>query len=203
MTAAAHATSAPDLAARLERVAALLGTPAEQLLDEWESLAPPAGSHAPQSVLTQPESKALARAGVRVAPVPQFSERASTSTLEQVLQMQLDGYTTSEVAQLLHLTDGRIRQRIASDQLFAVKGAAGEWRVPRWQFHGRHTIPGLPQVLAAMPQEWPPIAIERFLSQPSDDLIVDGESASPIEWLSEGLSPEPVAALARQLDIGL
>jgi len=190
-------------AERLDRVASLLGASAEELLNEWEALAPPAGSHHPQSALSEPEARALARAGVRVAPVPALHDRASASTLEHLIQMRLDGLTTKEAAALLRLTEGRIRQRIAADLLFAVKGPGGEWRLPRWQFHGRHTIPGLSEVLAAVPRGWPPVAIERFLAEPTDELAVAGAPMSPLAWLSEGRDAGPVAALASQLDIGL
>lgn len=202
-SATTQSNSTPELGRRLERVAALLGITPDDLLAEWESLAPPAGSEDPQITLTAGESDVLASAGVRVQPIPDFAERASTSTLEQLIQMQFDGLTTKQAAALLHVTEGRIRQRIAADHLFAVKGAGGEWRLPRWQFHGSHAIPGIADVLSAVPREWPPVAFERFMSSSNDTLVLGGESASPLQWLSEGGSPEVVAQLAAQLDIGL
>jgi hypothetical protein len=54
-------------------------------------------------------------------------------------------------------------------------------------------------VSLALPPDLHPVAVWAFLNAPSEDLPVDDRPASPLEWLRSGGSPDPVAAIAREL----
>ena len=90
MTAAAHATSAPDLAARLERVAALLGTPAEQLLDEWESLINPAAPGEAPVLPPEPPSVVTNTRAFRVLVRNELFRRVQLAALDKVPKSESD-----------------------------------------------------------------------------------------------------------------
>jgi hypothetical protein len=50
-----------------------------------------------------------------------------------------------------------------------------------------------------MSRDLHPIAVFRFLSEPSPDLEIEDEPVSPLAWLATGGNPEPVAAIAATL----
>ena len=51
----------------------------------------------------------------------------------------------------------------------------------------------------ALPSDLHPVAVWGFLTEPSPALPVDDQPASPLDWLRSGGSPDPVAAIAREL----
>ena len=65
----------------------------------------------------------------------------------------------------------------------------GRRYLPRWQFTGGHTIPGLSWVVPAIPISLHPLAVDAFMTTANDDF--GGES--PVEWLTSGGDPALVA----------
>lgn len=102
------------------------------------------------------------------------------------------------VAARLGVTRARVRQRAAERTLLAIR-EDDEWRFPRAQFEDGAPIRGLPAVSLALPPDLHPVAVWSFLREPSTDLTVGDRPASPLEWLRSGGSPDPVAAIAREL----
>jgi len=60
-------------------------------------------------------------------------------------------------------------------------------------------IRGLPAVSLALPADLHPLAVWTFLREPTTDLAVGDQATSPLDWLRSGGSPDPVAAIAREL----
>lgn len=149
------------------------------------------------STLSEPELEALQGANVDLSgpssrhPAP---EGLATSRYAVMLAGAL---TVNEVSQRLDVTSGRIRQRISARTLYALR-SQGEWRLPAWQFDGDGVVPGLEDVLPALP-ELHPLSVLGFLSRHDPDLEIDGETVSPLTWLASGGDPRPVAELASAL----
>jgi hypothetical protein len=102
------------------------------------------------------------------------------------------------VAARLGVTRARIRQRAAERTLLAIR-EDDEWRFPRAQFDEGAPIRGLPAVSLALPPDLHPVAVWTFLREPTTELTVGDRPSSPLEWLRSGGSPDPVAAIAREL----
>ena len=109
-----------------------------------------------------------------------------------------DSEDVAGVAARLGVTRARVRQRAADRTLLAIR-EDDEWRFPRAQFDDGAPIRGLPAVSLALPPDLHPVAVWSFLREPSTDLTLGDRPASPLEWLRSGGSPDPVAAIAREL----
>jgi hypothetical protein len=125
---------------------------------------------------------------------------AVARTAARAAVMLVQAKTTAEVANALKVSATRIRQRAGERTLYAIRDG-GEWRFPRWQFDpeaGRE-IPGLAEVLPSLSPRLHPIAVYRFLTEPSPDLELDDQPVSPISWLATGGDPGPIADIAAAL----
>jgi hypothetical protein len=105
-------------------------------------------------------------------------------------------YTTSEAAKHLKVDVSRVRQRLREGTLVGVE-YDGERRLPRFQFERRQVLPGLREVMAALPADLNPLDMAQWFLAPNSDLEVGEENLSPREWLLRGKPVEAVAALAR------
>jgi hypothetical protein len=105
-------------------------------------------------------------------------------------------YTTSEASKHLKVDVSRVRQRLREGTLFGVE-YDGERRLPRFQFERRQVLPGLREVMAALPAGLNPLDVAQWFLAPNSDLEVGKENLSPREWLLRGKPVEAVAALAR------
>ena len=105
-------------------------------------------------------------------------------------------YTTSEASKHLKVDVSRVRQRLREGSLFGVE-YDGERRLPRFQFERRQVLPGLREVMAALPAGLNPLDVAQWFLAPNPDLEAGQENLSPREWLLRGEPVEAVAALAR------
>lgn len=110
------------------------------------------------------------------------------------------GLTALEAAEMLGVTDARIRQRLKERTLFAIKDC-GSWRLPVFQFAEGRELPGWGEVAQNLPPGISPVTVAHWLLLPNVDLSVgeDETPTSPRAWLLEGRSPQSVAQLARAL----
>jgi hypothetical protein len=94
----------------------------------------------------------------------------------------------------------RVRQRLRERSLFGLE-YEGSWRLPRFQFERRLVIPGLAQVLKALPSDLFPLDVVDWFLLPDPELQSDSDPSplSPREWLLSGRAIEIVARLARDL----
>ena len=98
-------------------------------------------------------------------------------------------YSANEVAELLGVSDSRVRQRRGDRTLWAIEDAGG-WVFPALQFENtdgrRRQIRHLDRVLPAIPTDMHPLAVARLLTTAQPDLVVDGQPVSPLQWLRDG-----------------
>ena len=120
-------------------------------------------------------------------------DRAVTAarTLEEMLASSL---TLEEAAASLGLSRSRISHRLRDQTLYAFT-IQGRRYLPRWQFSEgpggvvSSTIPGLAQIVPAIPRDMHPLALEAFMTEPLEDL---GDK-SPVDYLCSYGAVETVA----------
>lgn len=191
---------------QLVKASRRLHTSVDELLATVGSLAlsTPAGVELPGQALSPDVEDALREAGSLAVPLPPVADRASTATALRQRALLADAMTVKQTADLLGVSDSRIRQRLTARSLWAVADSDG-WKFPQLQFTSdpgtgkAQVLRGLNQVLPVLPGDVHPVVVARFLSTPRPELAVDGEPVSPVEWLSTGGAVEPVIELAEQL----
>jgi hypothetical protein len=145
----------------------------------------------PGAALSRPELDALHGVGLSTEPWP-------TARSDDFVALVETSLTAGRAARLLGVDVSRIRQRLRERSLFGLE-YEGEWRLPRFQFERRKVLPGLAQVLAALPADVNALDVAEWFLSPDPDLELEGEprALSPREWLLRGLPPERAAALAQ------
>ena len=118
----------------------------------------------------------------------------------QYMALLEESLSAAQAAKLLSVDVSRIRQRLRERSLFGIENE-GNWRLPRFQFERRRAIPGLAQVLKALPEDLFPLDVADWLVLPDADLQLDTDAAplSPRDWLLSGRPVETVIAVARDL----
>jgi hypothetical protein len=152
----------------------------------------------PAGQLTESEAETLRAGGLDLAKRRRNDPDPIAESAARYAAILADSEDVGGVATRLGVTRARVRQRAAERTLLAVR-EDDEWRFPRAQFADGAPIRGLPAVSLALPPDLHPVAVWAFLNAPSEDLPVDDRPASPLEWLRSGGSPDPVAAIAREL----
>ena len=155
----------------------------------------------PAAVLSKAELKALEQAGLSTKPwVGDVARDPLTRTIVDYMALIETSLSTAEVAAMLDVDVSRIRQRIRERSLYGVE-YEGEWRLPRFQFERNKVLPGLTEVLSALPAELNPLDVATWFLEPNIDLEADEDAPpmSPRAWLLRGSSPRTVTQLARHL----
>ncbi len=153
----------------------------------------------PAGEFTEDEARILAQGGLDLSPGRAGEPDVQLRTAARYAAMLLEARSAAEVARDLGVTPSRVRQRALERTLYGLRDD-GEWRFPSWQFDASGVlIRGLSAVFPLIPRSLHPIAVHRFLSEPSPDLELNDEPVSPLAWLASGGSPEPVAAIAEML----
>lgn len=152
----------------------------------------------PAGQLAERDAAALRSAGLDLAPRRRTEPDPVGEAAARYAAILADSEDVAAVAERLGVTRARIRQRAAERTLLAIR-EGDEWRFPRAQFADGAPIRGLPAVSLALPPDLHPLAVWSFLNEPTADLALGERAASPLEWLRSGGSPEPVAAIAREL----
>ena len=151
--------------------------------------------------LSDGELNALAGVGLTTQPWP--AKRADDPLSQSIVDYMAlieTSLTAAQSARLLGVDVSRIRQRLRQRSLFGVD-YEGEWRLPRFQFERKKALPGLGEVLAALPAEVNAVEMAEWFLTPNPDLEIDAQEAplSPRDWLLRGLPPSHVTELARHL----
>ena len=152
----------------------------------------------PATQLPAGDAAALRAGGLDLAKRRRTEPDPIGETAARYAAILADTEDVAEVAERLGVTRARVRQRAGERSLLAFR-EADEWRFPRAQFADAAPIRGLPAVSLALPADLHPVAIWAFLNEPSTDLAIDDHPATPLQWLRSGGSPDPVAAIAREL----
>lgn len=109
---------------------------------------------------------------------------------------------TAEAAKLLGKDPSRIRQRVREGSLLALV-SGGEIRLPLLQFHKNDEIPGLADVLRALPKGIDTLEVLSWLATPTPDLPDKrGQPSSPRAYLLRSGDAAPVVAIAAGLAHG-
>jgi len=114
-----------------------------------------------------------------------------------------DSLTLEQAGKRLHLSTGRLRQRLGprSRTLYGFKEGRA-WRIPRFQLDRRgHLVRGIDQVVPRIRPDAHPLAVARWFSFPHQDLVVGAgeDPVSPLAWLAAGGNPGTVAELAQEI----
>jgi hypothetical protein len=164
--------------------------------DAARRLAPPHPE--PASYFTPDQQAALTDVGLDLSPAGQGDAKPRTRTVVAHAVLRDSALTVADAARQLQVDTSRIRHRLGVGRLVGWKDR-GSWRLPAWQFAGTGVLPGLETVLAEIPSDQPALVVAAFMTTPQEDLPVDGEPATPREWLLAGGDPRRVADLASVL----
>jgi hypothetical protein len=145
--------------------------------------------------LSAHEVAVLREGGLMVGEGAPPSRVRGPGAYEELLRSSL---STPDAAVRLGLTDARVRQRIRERSLFAVRHGRS-WKLPAVQFTDDGLVPGIEQVIAAIPADMSPVAAVGFLTTPQPELARAGHVLTPRDWLCETGDPLPVLRLARDL----
>jgi hypothetical protein len=104
--------------------------------------------------------------------------------------------TTAEAARYLKVDVSRIRQRLRERSLFGLD-YDGERRLPRFQFERKQVLPGLREVISALPEALNPLDVAQWFLAPNPDLEFENTALSPRDWLLKGESVDGVVRLAQ------
>lgn len=154
----------------------------------------------PKSQFTPAEAQILRRGGLVLEPRRVSEPDIVARTAARASVMSIEAKTAGDVAKALGVSAARVRQRASERTLYAIR-SGDVWRFPAWQFdpHTGHEIPGLAAVIPSFSRTLHPIAVFRFLDEPSADLEIGDEPTSPLRWLATGGDPAPVAEIAAEL----
>jgi uncharacterized protein len=161
----------------------------------------PASSRRPASDLSASEVAALRSVGAihDESPIEADNDPLIKSQAQYMALLE-ESLSAAEAAKLLHVDVSRVRQRLRERSLFGIEHE-GSWRLPRFQFERRLVIPGLAQILRALPPDLFPLDLVDWFALPDSDLQLDSDPApvSPREWLVSGRPVETVVKLASDL----
>lgn len=188
-----------DRESRLERTALRFGLSAEALLATLEKSAVDLSDRSggvPDAELT-----ALREAGIILEGSGADPSGAAQVALGQARAQQVHegALSVADAAELLNLTPGRVRQKIASGDVMAIPGSDPHL-LPNWQFVEGRLVAGLRE-LADVAMAVHPLTLRAFMLRADVDLEIDGLPVSPLRWLATGGDPAVVADLADRLSI--
>lgn len=177
-----HVTDA-ELAAELDR--ALEGTPGAA---EATSL-----SDAEVSFLAEHGGQGVSQMLAALDPAQAYREQtlAKARTAARMLRGLL---TRDAAADLLGIDASGVSRRIRDGRLWALPRSGR--RIPAWQIRDGRLLPGLPEIVAALPDDADPLGVEGFMSTPQDDL----GGITPIRFVTAGGDPKKVAEMVADLD---
>jgi hypothetical protein len=149
------------------------------------------------AALSAGEADALQSVGLSMA---KWAGEATRDPLKQsigdYMALLETSLTTAEAARYLKVDVSRIRQRLRERSLFGVD-YDGERRLPRFQFERKQVLPGLREVIGALPEGQNPLDVAQWFLSPNPDLEFDNGMLSPRDWLLKGESVDAVVRLAQ------
>jgi hypothetical protein len=151
-----------------------------------------------------PERVSDTSGAVRLRPIRGFEPGARARALirgieiaEQDLKTAGGTFGLGDVMRLLRVSRQAIDKKVKADALLAVPGPGNERRYPACQFRSDGVVPGLREVLQALPSRDPWFRLN-FLVNPASRL----SGARPYEMLQRGDHAAVVEAAARTAAMG-
>jgi hypothetical protein len=164
--------------------------------DAARRLAPPHPD--PVGYFTADQREALLDVGMDLSPLREDEPDSRARAVAEQAVLHDSALTVSEAADTIGVDTSRIRHRLLARRLMGWKDRGG-WRLPAWQFTESGVLPGLDQVLAALPGDQPALVVAAFMTTPQEDLMARARPITPCEWLQAGGDPQRVARLAAML----
>jgi hypothetical protein len=164
--------------------------------DAARRLSPPHPT--PVGHFTADQAEALREAGLDLSPLRDDEPDGRARAVAAQAVLHDSALTVTEAAKTVGVDTSRIRHRLLARRLMGWKDRGG-WRLPAWQFTEHGVLPGLEQVLAALPADQPALVVAAFMTTPQEDLLARSRPITPCEWLSSGGDPQRVARLAAML----
>ena len=108
---------------------------------------------------------------------------------------------TEAVAELVGMTSSRMRQLIASRELYSFR-LDKKRMVPLFQIRDKRLVPNIVEVNQVLPGSMHPVAVYNWYHFENVELFTDDKQdncLSPIEWLAEGRDPSKLVFMAQHL----
>jgi hypothetical protein len=150
------------------------------------------------AALTVGEVQALESVGLSTAPwTDQAARDPLMRSIADYMALLETSLSTAEAARYLKVDVSRIRQRLRERSLYGIE-YDGERRLPRFQFERKQVLPGLREVVSALPEGLNPLDVAEWFLSPNPDLELEKQDAplSPRAWLLKGESVAAVVKLA-------
>lgn len=163
--------------------------------DAARKLTPPQAT--PADYFTTAQQKVLVDVGLNLSAAGEREPDARARTVAARAVLADSALSVSEAAKRLGVDTSRVRHRLAQGKLTGWKERS--WRLPSWQFTDDGVLPGLDAVLAAIPDDQPPLMVAAFMNTVQPDLMLAGEPVTPRMWLLAHGDAGPVAELATTL----
>jgi hypothetical protein len=100
--------------------------------------------------------------------------------------------SAAEAAEKLGIEASRLRNRQAEGSLYSFI-AGGKRRYPTWQFTddpAQPVLQGLTTLIKAFPDDMHPASIQNFMATRQENLLVNGDRMTPVEWLLHSGDPQ-------------
>jgi hypothetical protein len=152
----------------------------------------------PAGYFTADQRDTLLDVGLDLSPLRPDETDGRARVVAQQAVLHDSALTAGEAAKTIGVHTSRIRHRLLARRLMGWKDRGG-WRLPAWQFTEQGVLPGLEQVIEALPTDQPALVIAAFMTTPQEDLTARSRSISPCEWLQSGGDPQRVVRLAAML----
>lgn len=163
--------------------------------DAARKLTPPQTT--PADYFTAGQHKVLADVGLDLSAAGEQESDPRARTVAARAVLADSALSVSEAARRLGIDTSRVRHRLAQGKLTGWKDRS--WHLPSWQFTDDGVLPGLDAVLAAVPDDQPPLMVAAFMNTVQPDLLLAGEPVTPRMWLLARGDVAPVAELATTL----
>lgn len=149
--------------------------------------------------LTAAEQAALIAAGLRLERTSGRDLVAESAVRFAALAEH--SLTAEQVAKKIGMTSSRVRQLIATRELYSFR-LDGKRLVPDFQIRDGALVPNIGEVNQAIPETMHPLGVYSFYHLENVDLLVDDEQEvlrTPLDWLIEGRDPTHVVFMAEHL----
>lgn len=119
---------------------------------------------------------------------------AAADAARRVSLLIAGSLSVAEAADRLGVDRSRISRRCSSGRLscFTIDGLV---RIPGWQLIGDQPLPGLEQIVPAIPAETTPLMIEAVMTTSQEET----GGRTPVDFLAEGGTPRVVAEMIADL----
>jgi len=113
-------------------------------------------------------------------------EMAASPALRSRLRAVIRSLSDDETGRLLAVGARQVQRRARSGSLYFFQ-VSQKRRFPCWQFLSTFAVPpGLRLVAQVLPRDWPPEAVDAFMTTKHPQLLIGGVPHSPVQWLVNG-----------------